>query len=80
MIAAQNGHSNVVETLLQHGASVDMQSVVSTSENLEIWWDAEVVHPWHVIYGLHSPGRTNNIQWVKKFVYYMSNHPYFRAP
>ena len=30
MLAAQNGHSNVVETLLQHGASVDMQSVVST--------------------------------------------------
>ena len=30
MYAAQNGHSNVVETLLQHGASVDMQSVVST--------------------------------------------------
>ena len=28
--AAQNGHSIVVETLLQHGASVDMQSVVST--------------------------------------------------
>ena len=30
MYAALNGHSNVVETLLQHGASVDMQSVVST--------------------------------------------------
>ena len=30
MVAAQNGHSNVVETLLQHGASVDMQNVVST--------------------------------------------------
>ena len=30
MYAAQNGHSNVVETLLQHEASVDMQSVVST--------------------------------------------------
>ena len=30
MYAAQNGHSNVVEMLLQHGASVDMQSVVST--------------------------------------------------
>ena len=30
MFAAQNGDSNVVETLLQHGASVDMQSVVST--------------------------------------------------
>ena len=30
MVAAQNGHSNVVETLLQHRASVDMQSVVST--------------------------------------------------
>ena len=30
MLAAQEGHSNVVETLLQHGASVDMQSLVST--------------------------------------------------
>ena len=30
MYAAENGHSNVVETLLQHGASVDMQNVVST--------------------------------------------------
>ena len=30
MYAAQNGHSNVVETLLQHGASVHMQSLVST--------------------------------------------------
>ena len=30
MFAAENGHSNVVETLLQHEASVDMQSVVST--------------------------------------------------
>ena len=30
MSAAQNGHPNVVETLLQHGASMDMQSVVST--------------------------------------------------
>ena len=30
MFAAQNGHSNVVETLLQHGASMDMLSVVST--------------------------------------------------
>ena len=30
MVAATNGHSNVVEILLQHGASVDMQSVVST--------------------------------------------------
>jgi len=29
MSAAQNGHSNVVETLLQHGACVDVQSVVS---------------------------------------------------
>ena len=30
MYATLNGHSNVVETLLQHGASVDRQSVVST--------------------------------------------------
>ena len=30
MFAAENGHSSVVETLLQHGASVDMQNVVST--------------------------------------------------
>ena len=29
MLAAQNGHSNVVETLLQHGASVDMKMTVS---------------------------------------------------
>ena len=29
MFAAQNGHSNVVETLLQHGASVDMKKTVS---------------------------------------------------
>ena len=29
MLAAQNGHSNVVETLLQHGASVDMKKTVS---------------------------------------------------
>ena len=32
MLAAQNGHSNVVETLLQHGASVDMKITVSA------WW------------------------------------------
>ena len=30
MLAAKNGHSNVVETLLQHRACIDMQSVVST--------------------------------------------------
>ena len=30
MYAARSGHSNVVETLLQHGASVHMQNVVST--------------------------------------------------
>ena len=30
MSAARNGHFNVVETLLQRGASVDMQNVVST--------------------------------------------------
>ena len=29
MLAALNGHSNVVETLLQHGASVDMKKTVS---------------------------------------------------
>ena len=29
MLAAQDGHSNVVETLLQHGASVDMKVTVS---------------------------------------------------
>ena len=29
MAAAQNGHSNVVETLLQHGASVDTKKTVS---------------------------------------------------
>ena len=29
MAAAHNGHSNVVETLLQHGASVDMKKTVS---------------------------------------------------
>jgi len=31
MLAAQNGHTNVVKTLLQHGASVDMQEEVSNS-------------------------------------------------
>ena len=30
MVAAKNGHSNVVETLLQHGVSVDMKKTVST--------------------------------------------------
>ena len=29
MVAALNGHSNAVETLLQHGASVDMKKTVS---------------------------------------------------
>ena len=29
IVAAKNGHSNVVETLLQHGASVDMKKTVS---------------------------------------------------
>jgi len=29
MSAARNGQSNVVETLLQHGASLQMQNVVS---------------------------------------------------
>ena len=30
MSASKNGHTNVVETLLQHGASVDKQKDVST--------------------------------------------------
>ena len=30
MSAAQNGHTKVVKTLLQHGAKVDMQKEVST--------------------------------------------------
>ena len=29
MLAAKNGHFNVVETLLQHGASMDMKTTVS---------------------------------------------------
>ena len=29
MIASQNGHADVVDTLLQHGASVDLQGNVS---------------------------------------------------
>ena len=29
MIASQNGHVDVVDTLLQRGASVDLQSTVS---------------------------------------------------
>jgi len=29
MLAAQNGHTKVVKTLLQHGAKVDMQEKVS---------------------------------------------------
>ena len=29
MLAAESGHFNVVETLLQHGASVDMKRIVS---------------------------------------------------
>ena len=32
MSASHNGHSNVVETLLQHGASVDQQKDVSTGD------------------------------------------------
>ena len=31
MFAAQNGHTKVVKTLLQHGAKVDMQKEVSTT-------------------------------------------------
>ena len=30
MFAAQNGHTKVVKTLLQHGAKVDMQKEVNT--------------------------------------------------
>ena len=30
MIAAQNGHNEAVKILVQHGAGVDMQVVVST--------------------------------------------------
>ena len=40
MSASKNGHSKVVETLLQHGASVDMQKDVSTSPHCLY----EVVH------------------------------------
>ena len=32
MSASQNGHSNVVEAILQHGASVDQQKDVSTGD------------------------------------------------
>ena len=32
MSASKSGHTNVVETLLQHGASVDMQEDVSTGD------------------------------------------------
>ena len=37
MSAALSGHSKVVETLLQHGAKVDMQKEVSTG-NICSWW------------------------------------------
>lgn len=30
MVAAQNGHSNVVDMLLQHGASVDMTDAMNS--------------------------------------------------
>ena len=30
MVAAQNGHNEAVKILVQHGAGVDMQDVVST--------------------------------------------------
>ena len=43
MVAAENGHSNVVETLLQHGASVDMQKDVSTGDISSLCLH-EVVH------------------------------------
>ena len=32
MIAAQNGHSSVLETLLQYGATVDKANRVSTND------------------------------------------------
>ena len=37
MAAAQNGHANVVNTLLQHEASVDMKQTVSV-QNTEPWY------------------------------------------
>ena len=63
MDAAQNGHSNVVDTLLYHEASVDMQDVVSTSDHLVISWDAGVVHlPLLGIKVLNYTLQSNNIQ------------------
>ena len=38
MYASKNGHSNMVETLLQHGASVDMQKDVSTGDISSDCW------------------------------------------
>ena len=35
MSAAQNGHKNVVDTLLHHGARVDMTTEVSAAEQLQ---------------------------------------------
>ena len=36
MIASQNGHVEVVDMLLQHGAMVDMQNKVHISFNKQI--------------------------------------------
>lgn len=38
MYAAQHGQSNVAETLLQHGANVDIQNVVSTQSHFFSCW------------------------------------------
>ena len=35
MSAAQNGHKNVVDTLLHHGARVDLTMKVSAAESLQ---------------------------------------------
>ena len=43
MSASKSGHKNVAETLLQHGASVDMQKDVSTGDISSLCLH-EVVH------------------------------------
>ena len=50
MLAAQDGHSNVVETLLQHGASVDIQNVVSIFWVMVEWF---MFNFWHKNSALH---------------------------